>query len=273
MKRLLSSTVYIASIVVAFLLREFVDYRFFYVLIFALAGLGSFELFKVTKAVVNGVAGVSSLICGWALVPVMTFGELFISGSGWIFGLGLIGLSLLVSLISHFAIKNPNHKLLLTVINALYPAICIFLMVLCNQQLNDRGFIALVLLFVISGSSDTMAFYSGILIKGPKLAPRLSPNKTWAGAIGGVLGGAVGSLLVYLVFARPVGLFNWWIFLLIGAVGSAVSMVGDLFESFIKRRLGIKDISNIMPGHGGILDRIDGLLFVPLVVFPIMLIL
>jgi phosphatidate cytidylyltransferase len=114
-------------------------------------------------------------------------------------------------------------------------------------------------LFVV-WASDIGGYFAGRAIGGPKLWPRVSPNKTWAGA-GGAL---VLSALVALVVSR----FGWGRLLPLIVLALAVSMVaqlGDLFESAVKRRFGVKDSSQIIPGHGGLLDRLDG--FVAAIVF------
>ena len=105
-------------------------------------------------------------------------------------------------------------------------------------------------------------------IGGKKLCPRLSPKKTWSGAIGGTVGGALGALLVDLIFKPNISFFSPVVFfILIGIIASVVNIFGDLFESYIKRRVGIKDMGKILPGHGGIMDRIDGTSFVTVFVY------
>ena len=105
-------------------------------------------------------------------------------------------------------------------------------------------------------ATDTVAFFAGSVIGGPKLAPAISPNKTWAGAIGGL----VGASLVGLGFAIAVGVPITIAMIASALVGLAAEL-GDLQESWIKRRLHIKDSGNLIPGHGGLLDRLDSLLF------------
>jgi phosphatidate cytidylyltransferase len=106
--------------------------------------------------------------------------------------------------------------------------------------------------------SDVGAFVTGKALGGPKLAPRLSPNKTWAGALGSLLGAAVAVMVsVHLLDGVPA----WWIAALAPIVGVS-TIAGDLFESLLKRRSGVKDAGSWLPGFGGLLDRIDSLLFV-----------
>jgi phosphatidate cytidylyltransferase len=115
------------------------------------------------------------------------------------------------------------------------------------------GFIALVFVLLIVWVTDIGGYFAGRGIGGAKLWPRVSPNKTWAGAIGGF--GA--SLVIALGFAA-LGLGRSWPLLMLAAVLSVVAQLGDLFESAVKRRFGVKDSSHIIPGHGGLMDRLDG---------------
>lgn len=126
--------------------------------------------------------------------------------------------------------------------------------------LREENGIALTLwtLAVVWGT-DICAYFAGKLIGGPKLAPSYSPNKTWAGLIGGV----AGALLIGSIIALNVGLPRWLIPL--AGLFALVAQAGDLYESWLKRRAGVKDASGIFPGHGGALDRLDGLMPVAIV--------
>jgi phosphatidate cytidylyltransferase len=116
-----------------------------------------------------------------------------------------------------------------------------------------KGFVALVFVLLIVWVTDSGGYFAGRGIGGPKLWPRVSPKKTWAGAIGGL----VASFAVACAFA-VLDLGKAGPLLTIGGVLSVVSQLGDLFESAVKRRFGVKDSSQIIPGHGGLLDRLDG---------------
>jgi phosphatidate cytidylyltransferase len=118
------------------------------------------------------------------------------------------------------------------------------------------GFVALMLILLIVWVTDIGGYFAGRGLGGPKLWPRVSPKKTWAGAIGGF----TASLAVAAGFAA-LGLGKMIPLLLLAAVLSIVSQLGDLFESAVKRAFGVKDSSQIIPGHGGLLDRLDGYVF------------
>ncbi|WP_420131940.1 phosphatidate cytidylyltransferase [Rhodopseudomonas sp.] len=133
-----------------------------------------------------------------------------------------------------------------------YAALALIASVLIRRD-PDYGFVSLILIFLIVWGTDIGGYFAGRGIGGPKLWPRVSPKKTWAGAIGGL----VLSLAVALGFAIA-GLGKIVPLLILAAILSTVSQLGDLFESAVKRRFGVKDSSHIIPGHGGLLDRLDG---------------
>ena len=115
------------------------------------------------------------------------------------------------------------------------------------------GFVALLMVLLVVWVTDIGGYFAGRGIGGPKLWPRVSPKKTWAGAIGGFAASlAVSGGFAALGFGRAVPL------LALGAVLSIVSQLGDLLESAVKRRFGVKDSSHLIPGHGGLMDRLDG---------------
>lgn len=136
-----------------------------------------------------------------------------------------------------------------------------------------------VLICAYAWGGDTMAYFTGRAFGKRKLAPDVSPKKTVEGAIGGVLGSMLFGLIVTIVYVQLFGrllafsrvhMLYYLLVVLLGAVASVLGIVGDLFASAIKRQCGIKDFGTIFPGHGGILDRFDSLLFIaPLVSFAV----
>lgn len=121
------------------------------------------------------------------------------------------------------------------------------------RQNPASGFAALFFVLLVVWAADIGGYFAGRGIGGPKLWPRVSPKKTWAGAIGGF----AGSLVVAALFAAS-GAGKTGPLLALGAGLSVISQLGDLFESAVKRRFGVKDSSHIIPGHGGLMDRLDG---------------
>ena len=121
---------------------------------------------------------------------------------------------------------------------------------------DTAGLMTLILILVVVWAADTGAFAAGRTFGGPKLAPRVSPNKTWSGFFGAVLSGALAGGLLALALGAPAPLAVAGL----GAVIGVVEQGGDLVESAVKRHFGVKDASNLIPGHGGLLDRVDGLM-------------
>lgn len=130
----------------------------------------------------------------------------------------------------------------------------------------------LCLMIAIPCVGDIFALYVGSTFRGPKLCPPVSPNKTISGAIGGLVGSLIAALLVgliawlFAVKSRTV-LPEWWHYVLLGLIGGVAGQLGDLFASLIKRHCGIKDFSNLFPGHGGMLDRLDSVIFMAVIIF------
>jgi phosphatidate cytidylyltransferase len=131
----------------------------------------------------------------------------------------------------------------------------IALLWLRDDAVAGRADILFLVLVVWAG--DIGAYLVGRWIGGPKLAPRISPGKTWSGAVGGLIGGCVCGLVVAHLFSAPSAA---WRVIVIAALLGVVAQLGDLLESLIKRRFGVKDSGRTIPGHGGLFDRLDGFL-------------
>ncbi|MCG6115956.1 MAG: phosphatidate cytidylyltransferase [Mesorhizobium sp.] len=118
------------------------------------------------------------------------------------------------------------------------------------------GLWAILFLFAVVWVTDIAAYFVGRALRGPKLAPRISPGKTWSGAIGGTIAGIAAGLAVASIGDSRMGVAG---IVLLAFVLSVVAQLGDLFESHLKRRFFVKDSGSLIPGHGGVMDRVDGL--------------
>ena len=122
---------------------------------------------------------------------------------------------------------------------------------------NENGVARVFTLIVLVSCNDTFAYIFGVLFGRHPLAPHISPKKTWEGLVGAIIGTTVGASLVVQYSLHK----SWWIGALIGLMAVITATCGDLIESAVKRDLSIKDMGSILPGHGGVLDRIDSILF------------
>jgi phosphatidate cytidylyltransferase len=148
---------------------------------------------------------------------------------------------------------SPSEKRLWLAGGALYAAVLAAAPILLRRD-PEFGFVAIVLLFAVVWTTDIAAYFAGRLIGGPKLWPKASPKKTWSGA----LVGTAAAIIAATAVAHAAGIGNLAAIAALSLVLSAASQVGDLFESTIKRRFGAKDASKLIPGHGGLMDRLDG---------------
>jgi len=119
---------------------------------------------------------------------------------------------------------------------------------------ESDGFFAMTILFAIVWTTDVLGYFAGRAFGGPKLLPKVSPKKTWSGAIAGALGAVIVAVLV----AGAFGSFNRPAIAILAVLLSVVAQLGDLLESWVKRQFGAKDTSALIPGHGGVMDRLDG---------------
>ena len=184
-----------------------------------------------------------------------------------------------------------------TVFNCIYPSLILLLLIIVNHidafsadltKLSsfggaDIGLILLLTIFVTSIFSDVFAYFVGMLIGGKKLCPKISEHKTISGAIGALFGSVLGGVVLYILMCTNGLIVNGFDainltlvgFIFISICASIFTQLGDLFESLLKRKANVKDSGNILPGHGGLMDRADGLTFNTvfiLVLFVILLI-
>lgn len=269
--RTVSGAIYVAILVGFFFLRS-VSPLFFAAFIWFLSFMGAFEVARAVKNYSVKGGFIFAVVFGALFVPVYVLSEHLVKGYGFLFALAFT--DFYVALIGVYSLINKeNLKAFgVAVLPVLYPAILLLTMLIINDFSGDKGLIALILIFVISPCADVMAYLTGMtwskIKKGnvKKLCPNLSPKKTVAGAIGGVVGGAIGGLIIYFIFRSAADSLVTFMpaviyFIVIGLIGSILTEIGDLFESGIKRKAGIKDMGKIMPGHGGVADRIDGTVF------------
>lgn len=140
---------------------------------------------------------------------------------------------------------------------ALFGSVYVGAMPLCLQILRGGpwdGLAAALILMAIVWASDSAAYFAGRGFGGPPLSPKDSPNKTWSGALGAVLCCALSGVIAAGLLGA-----STWLWAAFGAGISMVAQLGDLLESALKRRFGVKDVSGLVPGHGGVMDRVDGL--------------
>ncbi len=187
----------------------------------------------------------------------------------------MAGVAVLLGLLVFRHEKTPLDSAAYSFFALLYPAV--FLLVLCGvNHMPSYSEIGILFVFAICPFADCFAFVFGVLLgkKFPmKMAPHVSPNKTVIGGIGGILGGALGAVAIFFIYYGlivPTDLNTKWtnlvFFIGLGVLTALFAELGDLAESAVKRRIGIKDMGKLLPGHGGILDRIDSALYACLIV-------
>ena len=189
----------------------------------------------------------------------------------------LIPVAIGVALVTVACIVFRREPQLEDILYSLLPFVSVVLpgmamLALVNIEPKSVQLTYFCLMIAIPCVGDIFALYVGSTLKGPKLCPPVSPNKTISGAIGGLVGSLVASLLVgliawWLAVASRAVLPQWWHYVLLGLLGGVAGQLGDLFASLIKRHCGLKDFSNLFPGHGGMLDRLDSVLFMAIIIF------
>jgi phosphatidate cytidylyltransferase len=187
-----------------------------------------------------------------AVVAVILLAFLRLYWEAW--ALVLVG-----AMISAAAARGTAARIIDVAYGVLYIAPAGIVIVWLRQSLQGAGWT--LMLFATTWAADIAAFAVGNLVGGPKLWPRFSPNKTWSGFAGGLAGAAGASVGVAAAFMH----LSLAGAALIGLAGGLATMAGDLWESVLKRRFGVKDSGDLIPGHGGLLDRVDGLMFAVMV--------
>lgn len=210
----------------------------------AVAGVVAYEWLAIVSrrnAVAGGIGvGLAGLVLGF--LPVS--------------GAALAGVAALAGLIGAIVTTQSANQRLLEMCGVAY-ALCFALVTPALRDAPGIGLALIIWTFAVVWFTDIVAYFTGRALGGPKLMPRVSPKKTWSGALGGAAAGTLCGTAVWAFFfpGLPSGL---WPVLAVSFAASTASQAGDLFESAIKRRYGTKDSSHLIPGHGGFLDRLDG---------------
>ncbi len=284
--RLISGSCYVALLAAFFCIKIFLPYGDFYFdgLIYAFALMGTFEMLRATKE--KTTAAERGLVYAFTAItiPAVAVGEYF---KGW--GLAVVGGAVLALAVALFALLVVRHEetslegLGVAFLSAMYPTLLLALMVLANhavapvaiEKFAFDGRLLILFVFVISPCADSFAYLFGKFLRKyfpKKMTPVISPNKTVVGGIGGLIGGVIGAAALYFIYNATAGSFDqmyiWLpVYLGVGLVGAVATAFGDLVESCIKRKLGLKDMGNIMPGHGGVLDRLDSAFYSTIVAY------
>lgn len=287
MKRLLTGIVYILILLGAFLLRRYVHLLFFDGLVLVFSLIGTYEMLRafgeridrVQKAVVLFFSS-GIIICYAAADTVyrhlQEMRPATVNYSPLItFVVFMTGLAVLFLLLVFRHERTSLASLGDSLICYLYPSVFLIVITGCNHM-PAHSEIGILFVFVICPFADSFAYVFGRLFGRwlpKKLAPTVSPNKTLIGGLGGLIGGALGAVCIFFVYyglLEPCDLNTEWLnlvfFIALGVLTAAFTELGDLVESAVKRKLEIKDMGNILPGHGGILDRIDSTLYAGLIV-------
>ena len=284
---------YMAILIGFFLLKVFVNDFLFDFIVLAFSVLGTFEVLRAFRGKITKAQAV--LVMVFTTLTILTFSisdfvfkevlEVVWGESNYTPLITLVvfiaGLATLLGVLVLAHNKTSLESVGYSLIAYIYPMVFLLILAGCNH-LDYYSDAAILFIFLICPFSDSLALVFGRLFgkKMPrKMAPNVSPNKTLVGGFGGLVGGAVGAVLVFFVYygicvpvrdGSFIGVtFEWeslYLFLGVGVISSFFAQFGDLVESAIKRKLGIKDMGKLLPGHGGILDRIDSSLYAGLAV-------
>ncbi len=266
-KRTLSSILIVLVLIGFFFLRS-IDYRLFDILSYGVAICCTFELLKAFKEDFTKLQKVLIMLFTLTVFPFARFFTAYLPQ----FVVAFTAVIIFATILTVSLEKKDN--LFKVVFATFYPTVPLLALVLINVR-GNAGLFYLITALAIPCFTDVGAYLIGSLVKGPKLIESISPNKTVSGAVGGLICGVIASLLTYFVLnAFKINVFvgkniaTVVIFLVVSGIFlSVVTQVGDLTESYLKRLMGIKDMGSIIPGHGGMLDRVDGIAFTALFVY------
>lgn len=238
----------------------------------AVSLIGMYELCRVfeVERKAPGILGYGFTILYYVLLYLDQYkhalGALEEKGISWF---AMMTMGLVICLMAAYVFTYPNYRTeqFLAVFFGIF-YVSVMLSYVFQTRLIQEGAFLVWLVFICSWGCDTCAYCVGVLIGKHKMAPVLSPKKSIEGAVGGVLGAALLGALYALAIGKWGGVAASPImYALIGAVGGLISMVGDLAASAIKRNHNIKDYGTLIPGHGGILDRFDSVIFTAPIIY------
>jgi phosphatidate cytidylyltransferase len=192
---------------------------------------------------------------GAFLIPLLDEVSLWIVTTKLVIA-GVVMIAFADALLFEEKLENAPRRVGLAVLGAAYPGILLSSLVSLRQLEDGAWWIVLAL--TVTWLNDTSAYFAGRFLGKHKLYERISPSKTWEGAVGGLLGSVAGALIIQHFWLHEIAP---WGAAIIGAGAGVLGPLGDLSESLLKRAFGAKDSGKLLPGHGGFLDRIDALLF------------
>lgn len=267
LKRAVTAIILVGYAFAMLYLGTAVHYGFLDALIMSFAFVGTYEMYHTfRKSEYKNSWGAPLLLCV-AIYPLWYF--LGYKGI-------LIALSLSICLalaVFTFKAEMELKDLLATIFSLIYPMALVSLAFALSREFPCGGTFAISFAIFLPVFSDTFAYLVGSTLGKRKLCPSISPKKTVAGAIGGLLGSVLCAVTFFLLFdlyaVIPVGYVTFSdsvavravVFVVLGLVGGVLAEIGDLAASRIKRTINIKDFGNIFPGHGGVLDRLDSIMF------------
>lgn len=273
LKRAVTAIVLVGYAFAMLYLGTAVHYGFLDALIMSFAFVGTYEMYHTfRKSEYKNSWGAPLLLCV-AIYPLWYF--LGYKGI-------LIALSLSICLalaVFTFKAEMELKDLLATIFSLIYPMALVSLAFALSREFPCGGTFAISFAIFLPVFSDTFAYLVGSTLGKRKLCPSISPKKTVAGAIGGLLGSVLCAVTFFLLFdlyaVIPVGYVSFSdsvavravVFVVLGIVGGVLAEIGDLAASRIKRSMNIKDFGNIFPGHGGVLDRLDSIMFTLVMLF------
>jgi len=280
--RLLTGTLIIAIYVTFILLGIYIHHFFFDFMILTAIIFAALEMSKAIGAKFHKPFLVFVVLFCFIAYAAFALINFFFDNGGLTAFFGVLVVTAIILTVYNFFAKKDAGRIVSTIFVLIYPVSMLMFLMSLNYLGEGYRVTAILLAFLVSVFTDVMAFCVGITFKGPKLMPSVSPKKTISGAIGGLIGG-IGAALIVMTLGiygvlGAVSLSSYTAvnvihFVILGLVGAIFTQAGDLIASYIKRICEIKDYGSLLPGHGGILDRVDGLMLNAVFIFIYMSIL